>query len=122
MLSSDTYPSIEVDLICKDFTIEVKFNGKFYSGISQILMQKTLYGIKFNILLHFNAYIDKKFMNGFTYIVKRFPSKIYHIDIKCIELEFLKSRIFIFWLFYEEIYFISYKSHIFLENFEFSCN
>jgi len=40
MLSSDTYPSIEVDLICKDFTIEVKFNGKFYSGMDFSLFFK----------------------------------------------------------------------------------
>ncbi len=65
-LSSNIYPNVEIDVLGRDFALEVKFNERYYSGIGQIIIQKFLYEIKNNILLHVNRYIDDKFIKGFT--------------------------------------------------------
>lgn len=74
-ISSENYPNVEIDLLGEDFAIEVKYNEKYYSGVSQILIQKTLYYINNNILLHVNSYIDLKFLNAFKTLAEEIGFK-----------------------------------------------
>ena len=63
-LSSDNYPNVEIDLLGDNFAIEIKLNDAYYSGISQVLIQKCLYNVQNVILLHINSYLDSKFSNA----------------------------------------------------------
>ena len=69
-LTSDDFPNVEVDLIGDNFAIEVKYNEKYYSGVSQVLSQKYLYNMKNVILLHIHHYLDSKFVNAFKKLAK----------------------------------------------------
>ncbi len=64
ILSLKDNPSIEIDLIWRHFFIEVKLNDKYYSGISQICVQKFIYENSNNILIHANKNINKNFINA----------------------------------------------------------
>jgi len=64
--SSSELPDVEIDLMGDNFTIEVKYNEKYYSGISQILSQRILYNFHNNYLLHVHEYLNKPFKNAFT--------------------------------------------------------
>jgi hypothetical protein len=71
ILSSPQYPNVEVDLIGDNYTIEVKYNAKYYSGISQVLIQKYLYQVKNVYLLHLHKFLNKPFINAFEKLSER---------------------------------------------------
>lgn len=78
--SSSNYPDIEVDLMGDKFAIEVKYNDKYYSGFGQILAQKSLFNFYNVFLIHLNEYIDNKFINAFSKLVKLLEIKGILID------------------------------------------
>jgi len=65
VLTSSQFPNIEVDLYGNDYAIEVKYNAKYYSGISQVLIQKVLFNIKNVFLLHVKSFLNESFINAF---------------------------------------------------------
>jgi len=70
-ISSEKYPSLEIDTLCKDFTIEVKFDRDFYEGLGQVLAQKFLYGIDNAFLLHIRHHVDEKYIRALKDISRR---------------------------------------------------
>lgn len=60
------FPEVEIDVFGKDYAIEVKYNERYYSGISQLMAQRVLCGINALFLLHLHRHPDSAFLNAFS--------------------------------------------------------
>ncbi|MBD3228329.1 MAG: hypothetical protein GF329_09090 [Candidatus Lokiarchaeota archaeon] len=79
-LESEKYPKVEIDVFNKNYSIEIKYNRKYYSGINQLLIQKWLYNIENIILFHVHNYLNRKFINAFRELAEKIGFKGFLLD------------------------------------------
>ncbi len=80
--TSTDYPNVEVDISKDNWTIEVKYNAKFYDGVDQLLAQKVLYNVENLNLIHVHKYLNPKFINGFLDLTKKLNINGFLIDLR----------------------------------------
>ncbi len=69
-LEKDNFPSLEVDILCEDYALELKFEAKYYDGFCQAMIYRDIYKIKNVILLHVRLNKSIEFINAIRALSK----------------------------------------------------
>ena len=80
-LTSESWPEVEVDILCGGWAVEVKLFPRFYDGIGQVISYGELFGLN-GVLVQIWRSINEKAARGLEKISRNHGFKAFLVDMR----------------------------------------